>query len=519
VRKAHSPWLALLVLCLGTFAILLDTTIVSVAVPSLLPDLHATLDQAIWVTNGYLLVFAALLILAGRLGDILGQRRMFVAGLALFGIASALCGAAQDPNQLIAARVLQGIGAAALAPQGMVLIQAIFPRERMGAAFGIFAAMVGLAAVCGPTVGGLLTTYLSWRWVFYVNVPIVLLGIALSFVYIPDPGVHRRHRLDLGGVLLATVGLGAIVYGLIEGQRYNWGEVAGGVTIPEVICAGIAVLALFLWWESRQPEPLVPLGLLRDRTFGLLVLLNGVVQFALLSMLTVNAINLQSVLHMSAVRAGLTSLPMTLALTAAAPFAGRLTDRIGGKYLLLGGLAVYAVGIAGVAAVSSTHATSYTFTGPLLVAGLGMGAIFAPLSTEAMRAAPVRLAGAASGVLNTGRQLGATIGAAVAGAVLANRLTAQLRERGMPLPTGAGLQVGHGQSGVALPATADAATRARVQDVYAHAFVAALRSALAVPVVVLLAGAALALLLRANRPPATVEEGQSTVEQEATVLT
>src|SRR5215471_1798850 len=513
MERAKRPWLSLIVLCLGTFAVLLDSTIVNVALPSVITDLHATLDQALWMVNAYLLVFAALLILASRLGDMFGPRRLFTAGLALFAVASALCGAAQSPGQLIAARALQGAGAAALTPQAMVIIQAVFPRERMGAAFGVFASMVGLAAVSGPTLGGVLTTYLSWRWVFYVNLPIAAAGIVLAYACVPEIRARRRHRLDLGGVLLATAGLAAVVYGVIEGQRYAWGEVAYGVTIFEIIGAGLVILAGFVAWERRHPQPLVPLGLFRSRTFAIMVVLNVAVQFALQSMLLVNSINLQSVLGMTAVRAGLTSLP---------PFAGRLTDRFGGKYVLMAGLAVYAAGIAGVVAVSSTHATSATFAPALLVAGLGMGAIFAPLATTAMRAAPPALAGAASGVLNTGRQLGAILGGAIDGAVLATQLTAAMHQRALAdagaLPPAArtafvggfsrtarsGLQVGRGQPAAGLPTGTPAPLagqlRSLIHDVFAHGYLAAMRPALAIPVAVLLAGAAACLLLR--RDPA-----------------
>src|SRR5215469_2184650 len=217
-EQARRPWSALVVLCLGTFVILMDGTIVNVALPSMITGLHAPLDEALWIINSYLLVFAALLILASRLGDMFGPRRLFVIGLALFAAASALCGAAQSPGQLIAARVLQGVGAAALTPQAMVIIQAVFPRERMGAGFGVFSSMVGLAAVSGPTLGGVLTTYLSWRWVFYVNLPIAAAGILLAYRFVPEVRAARRPRLDLPGVLLATLGLTAVVYGVIEGQ-------------------------------------------------------------------------------------------------------------------------------------------------------------------------------------------------------------------------------------------------------------------------------------------------------------
>jgi EmrB/QacA subfamily drug resistance transporter len=542
--KETRPWAILLVLCTGTFAVLLDTTIVNVALPSLITSLHASLDQALWVVNGYLLVFCALLILASRLGDMFGRRRMFIAGLVLFALSSALCGAAQSPGELIAARVIQGLGAAALAPQPMVIIQDVFPRERMGAAFGVFSSMVGLAAVSGPVLGGVLTTYLSWRWVFYVNLPIVAAGIMLTLRLVPEDRGGHRHGLDLPGVLLSTAGLSAVVYGLIEGQRYDWGTVGGGINIAEIIAAGCALLVAFVLWEHRvgQGEPLVPLALFRDRTFSIMVVLNVVVQFALQSMLLVNSINLQSVLGFTAVHSGLTGLPLTIALTALAPFAGRLTDRFGGKFVLMAGLAVYGAGIAGVALVASVTATSLTYAPVLLVAGLGMGAIFAPLATIALRAAPPRLVGAASGVLNSGRQFGATLGGSVTGAVLAAQLASAMRTRavtaahllpaaarpgfvaGFASATKGGLQVGRDQQAAPIPRGTPAGLvpelRRLTAGIFDHGYVAAMRPTLAVSVAALLAGAVLCLLLprrtsrsRTAAPAATDHEGQRRAEQ------
>ncbi len=522
-RLTTRPWLVLIVLCTGTFAVLLDMTIVNVALPSLITDLHASLDQALWVVNGYLLVFCALLILASRLGDMFGRRRMFVFGLALFALASALCGAAQNPAELIAARVLQGLGAAALAPQPMVIIQDVFPRERMGAAFGVFSSMVGLAAVSGPVLGGVLTTYLTWRWVFYINLPIAAAGIVLALRLVPEARTGGRHSLDLPGVLLSTAGLAALVYGLIEGQRYNWGTVAGPVSIGAILAAGALLLVAFVAWERRHREPLVPLGLFRDRTFGIMVVLNVVVQFALQSMLLVNSINLQSVLGFTPVHSGLTGLPLTIALTVLAPFAGRLTDRFGGKFVLMTGVFVYAVGIAGVALVASVHATSLTFAPVLLVAGLGMGAIFAPLATMALRSAPPALVGAASGVLNTGRQFGSTLGGSVVGAVLAAQLSAAMHARavadarvlpvaargpfvsGFASATRGGLQVGRGQQVAAVPhgtpAAAVPVVRRLISDVFDHGYIAAMRPTLAVPVVLLVLAAALCFALPRGQGP------------------
>jgi EmrB/QacA subfamily drug resistance transporter len=524
-EQVRRPWAALVVLCLGTFAILMDGTIVNVALPSMINGLHAPLDQALWIINSYLLVFAALLILASRLGDMLGPRRLFVVGLALFALSSALCGAAQTPGQLIAARVLQGVGAAAIAPQAMVIIRSLFHGRQMGTAFGVFSSMIGLAAVSGPVIGGLLTTYLSWRWVFYVNLPIAAVGIALSYVFVPEIRTHRKHSLDLVGVLLAAAGLTAVCFGVIEGQRYSWGTVSYGITIPEIIGAGLVLLAGFAAWELRQREPLIPLGLLRSRNFAIVVALSLAVQFALQSMLLVNSINLQSALGFSAIHAGLTGLPTTLAMTGLAPFAGRITDRIGGKRVLAVGLALYAVGIAGVAAVASVRATSLTFAPVLLVAGLGMGAIFAPLATMAMHAAPQHQAGAASGVVNTSRQLGGTLGGAVAGAVLASGLAAALHGRAVAaaaqLPAAvrprfvasfsaaarAGLQVGRGQANAKLPAGFPRSAMPHLhelsQEVFARSYIEAMHWALAVPVAVLVVGVLACLAMRREPGPAS----------------
>ena len=194
MKQRRHPWLALLVLCLGFFVVLLDATIVNVAIPTMLGSLHASLDQILWVVNAFLLTFAVLLVIGGRLGDVLGQRNLFVVGLGAFSVASALCGLAQDPNQLIAARALQGVGAAVLSPQALVIVSAIFPADRRGAAFGILSGVTGLAALAGPTLGGLIVTYLDWRWIFFVNVPIGIVGIAATFLLVPDLRPGRRRR-------------------------------------------------------------------------------------------------------------------------------------------------------------------------------------------------------------------------------------------------------------------------------------------------------------------------------------
>src|ERR1700681_3937440 len=268
-EKRTNPWIVVAVLVSGFFMIMLDTTIVNVAIPAMSAGLNTPLDQILWVLNAYILVYAVLLITAGRLGDLYGQRNLFAAGLAIFTFASALCGIAQDANQLIAARVLQGVGGALLVPQTLAILTSLFPPERRGAAFGVWAGVAGLATLAGPTVGGAIVTYIDWRWIFFVNVPIGIAALVATFAIIPDLRPGRRHGWAIGGVILVTAGLFGVFFGLIEGERFNWGEIGSYViTIPEVIIAGAVLLLLFVFWERRQAEPLVPLSLFEERNFA-----------------------------------------------------------------------------------------------------------------------------------------------------------------------------------------------------------------------------------------------------------
>jgi EmrB/QacA subfamily drug resistance transporter len=505
----------------------MDTTIVNVAVPSLVDTLHAGLDQVLWINNAYLLVFGSLLITMSRLGDIFGQRRLFIAGLAVFAVFSALCGAARSPDQLIAARAFQGLGAAMLAPQPLVIISARFPAERRGAALGVYNSMIGLAAVLGPTLGGILVTYANWRWIFYVNLPIAIAGIVLAIRMVPDLRLARRHRLDIAGVALATLGLAGVVFGLIEGQRYDWGAIAGGpVTIPEVMIAGAVLLAAFGLWEHgrREQEPLVPAAVFRDKAVVLLCVLGAAAQFGLISIMLLAAINLQSVLGYSAVISGLTSLPLTIVLAALAPYAGRLSDRIGSKPILTTGFMIYATGMIVLILVLSARATPFTFIVPYALIGFGMGCLFAPLTTEALRRVRPEFTGVLAGLLNTSRQLGSSVGSAVTGGVLATLLASDMRAKavsaasGLPAPArspflGAftslgrtGLSVGRGQSGgAAVPSTVPEPLRSQLQHlihtIFTGAYIDAMRTTLLIPVVLLLLCAlSCALLIKPPRP-------------------
>jgi EmrB/QacA subfamily drug resistance transporter len=219
-----NPWLVLAVMCLGLFMTLLDTTIVNIAIPSIIDGLDASRDEILWIINAYVLVLAVLLITAGSLGDIFGPRRLFLAGLALFMLSSALCRVAQDPTHLIIARAFQGVGGALLSPQMLAVITSLFPPGQRGTAFAIPGAVAGLAVAAGPPLGGLLVTNFGWPSIFYVNVPVGIVAIVLTLLLVPDLRPGRRHRLDVLGVLLVTAALFSITFGLIEGERYDWGR-------------------------------------------------------------------------------------------------------------------------------------------------------------------------------------------------------------------------------------------------------------------------------------------------------
>src|SRR5262245_35960496 len=251
---------------------LLDLTIVNIAIPNLITKLHASLDDVLWVINAYALVLAVLVITAGRLGDLIGPRIMFTSGIAVFTAASAACGLAPSPGWLIAFRAVQGLGAAVLMPQTLAILTNVFPPERRGAAFGVWGAVAGVATIAGPTLGGLLVTAFDWRWIFYVNLPIGVVVLALSAVILPELRTGRRHRLDIPGVILASLALVAICYGLVEGQRYDWGTVSGFLSIPLILAAGGALLAVFIFVQARTQdrEPLVPFTLFKDRNFSLI---------------------------------------------------------------------------------------------------------------------------------------------------------------------------------------------------------------------------------------------------------
>ena len=516
-----NPWAVLIVISLGFFMTLLDLTIVNIAIPNMITQLHASFDDVLWVINAYALVLAVLVITGGRLGDLVGPRVVFAVGVAVFTGASAACGLAPSPGWLIGFRAVQGLGAALLMPQTLAIITMIFPPERRGAAFGVWGAVAGAATIAGPTLGGLLVTAFNWRWIFFVNLPIGVLVLALTGVLIPDLRSGRRHRLDIPGVVLASAALVAICYGLVEGQTYNWGKITSFISIPLVLGVGVVLLAVFFVVQRLQQdrEPLVPFSVFRDRNFSVMNFVSGALVIGMMGIFLPFTIYLQSVLGFSALKAGLVMAPASLISVFIAPLAGRMTDKIGGKYILMTGLTLFAAGMGWSVLIAQTTTPWADFLVPLIVAGVGMGCTFAPLATMAMRNVEPRMAGAASGVLNTVRQVGTVIGTAAAGALLQNRLVASWgseaakRASALPGPVRAkfvagfrdaaksGLQVGAGQSGVKvkLPPGSPPGLLQRIdligREVFTHGFVDAMRWTMVMPVGMLLLAAATCLAI------------------------
>jgi EmrB/QacA subfamily drug resistance transporter len=500
-----NPWIILLVVSLGFFMTLLDLTIVNIAIPNMITKLHASLDDILWVINAYALVLAVILITAGRLGDLLGQRTVFAAGIALFTLSSAACGLAPSPGWLIAFRAVQGLGAALLMPQTLAILTMVFPADRRGAAFGVWGAVAGVATVAGPTLGGLLVTAFDWRFIFYINVPIGVLVLILTPFLIPDLRTGRRHKFDITGVLLASLALLAICYALVEGQKYDWGTITSFISIPVLFGVGVILLAVFVWLQARRQsgEPLVPFALFKDRNYTLMNLVAAFISIGMLGIFLPFSIYLQSVLGFSALKAGLTMAPASLVAMVVAPAAGRMSDRIGGKFILMAGLVLFACGMGSIAFVAQVNSAWYAFLLPQAVAGIGIGCTFAPMTTIAMRNVNPMMAGAASGVFNTTRQVGTVIGTAGVGALLQNRLiagfTSQISQRAASQPAAARAKLLEGFQSAAkggLEMGSGAKTTGLAGEIFTHGFIYAMRPSILVPIVFLFAGAFSCLFIK-----------------------
>jgi EmrB/QacA subfamily drug resistance transporter len=404
---------------------MLDSTIVNVAIPRMIVGLHTSLDSATWVNSSYLLAFAFPLLLTGRLGDHVGRKAMFIAGMVIFTAASIGCGVSPSAGVLIAMRAVQGLGAATMAPQTMAFITYLFPQGKRGLALGVWGAAGGLATTIGPLLGGVLVENLSWRWIFIVNVPIGVVGLVLAWLLVPSGQERHTRRFDILGTVLSSLGLLALIFGIQNGEYYRWGHIAGRLTITETFGIGIILITAFVVWQRlNRSEPLIPLTIFRNRNFSLASTAGFCVGFALTALYLPVAIYLQSVLGRSPLMAGVVTMPIALTAGLVMPYTGRLSDRITGKYVVLAGFAIFAAGMSIIVLGITPQGSVWTVALALGVCGVGTGSIFSPLVNVATTDVPQPMMGAASGVYNMTRQLGSVVGSAATSVLLQAQLAA-----------------------------------------------------------------------------------------------
>jgi DHA2 family methylenomycin A resistance protein-like MFS transporter len=411
--------LPLVAICLGFFMIMMDVTVVNTALPDIGRSLHASVTGLQWVLDGYTLVFACLLLSGGSLGDRLGARRVFLAGVALFTAASAMCGLAPSLAVLNAARIVQGTGAALALPASLALINASYPdRAQRARAIGIWGGMGGLAAGLGPVLGGILTGSAGWPAIFYINVPIGVLALILTLRCVVAPAAGRRAGLDLPGQVLAVCAVGGLAYGLIEGAARGWAA-------PEVVAAFAAATVSgggFVLAEYHRDDPMLPLGLFRSRQFSGSILVGAAINLGFYGELFLLSLYLQHVRHFSPLVVGLALLPQAGVVSVASFFGGRRTARRGPRPVMLTGLATGTVGL-----LAMTLAGSRTPYGamivPLILIGFGIAYTMPAATAATIDAARAHQAGIASGALNASRQIGSTLGVAIFGALVASAST------------------------------------------------------------------------------------------------
>ncbi len=418
VTEENKKWWTLAAVSFGLFMIMLDNTVVNVALPSIQRDLGVGLSELEWIVSGYALSFAALMLVGGKLADAYGRRALFVIGIAVFTLASLACGLSTSGEMLIAARVAQGAGAALMNPATLSIIAATFPPRQRGTAIGIWAGVSALALAIGPLVGGLLSDHASWHWIFFINVPVGIVGIAASFLLIDESRDPTHERLDLPGLATSAIGLFALTYGLIEANTYGWGS----PRIVGVFVVAAVSLVAFVLLERHQRAPMLDLSLFRNRTYvgaNLVVLLVALAMFGVFFFVS---LYMQNVLGFSAVEAGASFLPMTVLIILVAPWAGRLSDRWGSRGLMTAGMLLVAGQLVYFSMLGS-EATFWTLLPGLLLGGFGMAMTMTPSAAAATRSVPVAKAGVGSAVLNAFRQVGGSIGIALMGAIMAAQLT------------------------------------------------------------------------------------------------
>jgi EmrB/QacA subfamily drug resistance transporter len=484
-------WWTLLAVCTATFMLLLDITIVNVALPAIERSLDASFSDLQWVVDAYALGLATFVLTAGSLADLFGRKRLFMIGIALFTVASAACGLSNDALFLIVARAVQGLGGAIMFATALALISQAFHGRERGTAFGLWGATVGAAVAIGPLAGGMLTSWLNWRWIFFVNIPIGIAAIVLSAAKLSESSDPEHSRLDPIGLVTLTSGLFCLILALIEGNSHGWTS----TEIVSLLVAAVVLLGLFIASQTRDRLTMIDLGLFRRPAFDGAQTTAFAISSSMFAMFLYLTLYLQNVLGLSPLETGVRFLPLSIVSFFAAPIAGRLSSRVPVRLLLGLGLGLVALSMWLMSGISVDSDWTTLLPG-FIVGGIGIGMVNAPLASTAVSTVRVERAGMASGINNTFRQLGIATGIAALGAIFASRVTDDVVTGLKDLPNAHGIatQLSSGQAASAI-AAAPPGSRAHVAEVARASFISGLNHILVIGTIVALCGAVLAAVL------------------------
>ncbi|GLE52301.1 MFS transporter [Mycobacterium montefiorense] len=482
--RVTNPWHTLWAMMVGFFLIMVDSTVVPVANLTIMADLRIGYDTVIWVTSAYLLGYAVVLLVAGRLGDRYGPKNLYLIGLAVFTVASMWCGLSGSAAMLIAARVVQGVGAGLLTPQTLSTITRIFPAHRRGAAISAWGATAGVASLVGPLAGGALVGELGWQWIFFINIPIGIIGLVLAFSLVPVLPTYP-HRFDLIGVALSGVGMFLIVFGLQQGESADWAP-----WIWATIVGGAGFLATFICWQSfNSREPLIPLEIFRHRNFSLCNVGVAITAFATTGMVLPMTFYTQAVCGLSPMRTALLMAPMAITNGVFAPLVGRISDRFHPRPVIGFGFSVLVISITWLSFEMAPGTPIWRLALPFSVIGVGMEFVWSPLAATATRSLPPHLAGASAGAYNAVRQLGAVLGSSAMAAFMTSRISAEM-------PHG-----GHA------PAADGGATALKLPEFLHEPFSAAMSQSIMLPASIAVLGIGAALFLVGFAPLVLTRQG------------
>jgi EmrB/QacA subfamily drug resistance transporter len=504
ITDDNRRWWTLGAMCFALFMIMLDNTVVNVALPSIQKDLNSSISGLEWTVNAYTLSFAVLLVTGGRLGDIFGRRRMFLFGVVVFGLSSAFIGLSQSEAWLVVGRAVQGIGAAFMMPATLSIISNAFPPHERGKAIGTWAGVSAMALAIGPVVGGFLVENVSWQSIFFLNVPVAALAVFVTLAATRESrDESSTHHVDIPGVAFISAGLATLVLALVEGNSWGWDS----PQIIALLAVSVASLVAFAIAEQRVPEPMVDFGFFRSKSFLGSNLVAFIVTFAMLAMFFFLALYMQNIKGYSPLEAGVRFLPSTAVIIVAGPISGRLSDRIGPRPLMVTGLLIVAASLFWQGHLEVD--TSYGFlVGAFVLMGLGMGLVMSPMSTAAMNAVDPAKAGVASGIVSMSRMVGGTFGVAAMGALITGMGKSKLDELLPALPDDARQKLADGLGA----GGAGTGGGGRVGDAVDQAFVYALNNGLRIGAAVAVLGAVLAWLLIADRAEAPAAEAAPEAE-------